>query len=160
MRRRTALHLLGAALLLTGLLGMAAPVRAEGGERKMVVVVNRDNPVANITLDDLRDLYFGKRRFWAHGERIQVADLVESKLPEEKSAFAHFAARFLGKEIDAVKSYWIKIIFSGAGQPPKQLRSAAEVIDFVAASEGGVGYLYADDVTPAVKVVAVSRPEE
>ncbi len=158
MRRRAFVGVMVA--LMMGV--VAAPFVAtasDDDERKLVVVVNRDNDVSNIDLEDLRDLYLGKRRFWANRSRVRAVDLIEKKTSEEKTAYTRFAQSFLGKNPAALKNYWIKMIFSGAGQPPKQLVSAAEVIEYIANDEGGIGYLYADQVTDEVRVVAISRPE-
>lgn len=158
MRRRTFIGLLS--LLFTAVAVAPDVAVGEANGRELVVVVNRDNPVTNITLHDLRDLYLGKRRFWSNGMRVHVADLVEKKVADDKTAFARFTREFIDKDPVALKSFWIKMIFSGSGQPPKQFETPEEVIHYVADDEGGVAYLYADQVSDAVKVIAVSRPDE
>jgi hypothetical protein len=60
------------------------------------------------------------------------------------------------KDVDAIKKYWRKLVFSGLGEAPPELASDAAVLDFVAHNVGAVGYLSTDtplsDRVKALKV--------
>jgi hypothetical protein len=56
-----------------------------------------------------------------------------------------------------VKSFWQRQIFSGSGVPPQERASDEEVLDFVRANPGAVGYVSSDTPNGAgVKVLEVT----
>ena len=54
-----------------------------------------------------------------------------------------------------LKSYWNQQIFSGKGVPPPEADSTADVIAYVLANPGAVGYLPVDVDPGRAKVVEV-----
>jgi ABC-type phosphate transport system substrate-binding protein len=133
LARRPGRGLAGACLLL---LWLATPsARAQSGFR---VVVNASNPVASMTADEVSDVFLGKTERWESGARVGAVDL-----PADSRARARFSKAVHGKDVDAIKKYWRKIIFSGLGSPPEELGSDAAVLDFVAHNVGAIGYVSA-----------------
>ena len=57
-------------LLVAGLAALAAP-RARGQEA-LAVIVNRSNPVENVTLEELRKFCTVERKFWSDNKRVTV----------------------------------------------------------------------------------------
>ena len=68
-----------------------------------------------------------------------------------RSAFDQAA---LGKSTNQTKAYWSKLVFSGKGNPPKEVDSEAEVIELVSKNPSLIGYVDSGSVTADVKVVA------
>jgi ABC-type phosphate transport system substrate-binding protein len=127
--------ILGALLVL--LIGLAAqPASAQEG---YVVIVNAANPVSSISRDELSRIFLEKTSTWKDGSRALPADLTAGSRVR-----ARFSQEIHGKDTSAIKAYWQKMIFSGRGVPPAELASPAEVIAFVAANRGAVGYVGAD----------------
>jgi ABC-type phosphate transport system substrate-binding protein len=126
---------------------------------RLVVIANIANTVTQITVADLADIFLGKRRVWAAGGAILPCDLVEPLLPPEQTARGRFSQLYLSKDAASLKNYWIKMIFSGRGNPPIAMRSAKEVIQFVAENPGSIGYLYESQLTEEVKVVHLKGEE-
>lgn len=160
---RTTLRAIAAlALLLSVALTPAlwAEEADEAGEREdareLVVVVNRANPAASVGRADLQKMFLGKRALWPSGAPVHPCDLAEPGLPEPQTSRAQFGQRFLDKDMTTLKSYWIRMIFSGKGHPPAAYPRAEQVLAHVAADEGGLGYLPRRAVTDRVKVVAVT----
>lgn len=145
------------ALLLAGALLLPAVSRTQAGDgRRLIVVVNKANPVDSLTDKELANIFLGKISVWKSGDAILTCDLVEQDASEEESARARFAREYLGKDMYSLKSYWIKMIFSAKRRPPITMKSAGEVIRFVAENKGGVGYVYEGQAPPEdVKVVRV-----
>ncbi|MBI4828407.1 MAG: hypothetical protein HY804_06305 [Nitrospinae bacterium] len=153
---------LAAVALLLILAFPAAPAAEEGDEieeyvetRELVVVVNRANPATSISLADLQKLFLGKRALWPNGWPVNPCDLAEPGLPEPQTSRAQFSQRYLNKDMTTLKSYWIRMIFSGKGHPPAVYPRTGQVLAHVAADEGGLGYLPRRSVTDRVKVIAV-----
>ena len=136
------------------LLGVAMGVpRPAAGAEPFVVIVNAANPVSAVTGDQLSALFLKKLTQWSGGLPAVPVDL-----GAEAAARESFSRAVHHKGTGAVKAYWQQLIFSGRDVPPPEKGSAREVIAFVAASRGGVGYVPAGTpLTPGVKAVDV-RP--
>jgi len=105
-------------------------------EQGYVVIVNISNPLSSVGKDELSRIFLKKATRWGDGSRTEPVDLADTS-----SVRAHFSQGVHGKDTLAIKAYWQKMIFSGREVPPAELASAAEVIAFVAAKRGGVGYV-------------------
>lgn len=150
----------GAILLLAGLALALPPVVGQANassKRELVVIVNKANTVGSMSRAELSSIYLGKRKTWAAGETVKPCDFQEAGVDEEQTAMGHFSARYIKKDLASLKNYWIKMIFSGKGDPPPLLKKVEDVIRFVSEDPGSLGYLYSDQVTGAVRVVPVAE---
>ena len=140
-----------AGLLLLFLLIIAAAVRPTGAAEEFVVIVNEANPVTSVKSGQLSSLFLKKLSQWGGGLPAVPVDLgPESPVRESFSRQIHH------KGTAAVKAYWQQMIFSGRGVPPPEKASAREVVAFVSANRGGVGYVPAGTALgPGVKTVEV-----
>ena len=121
------------------------------GEDHFRVIVNPDNPVTSVDRDFLRDVYLKKATEWSGGETVRPVDL--SSRFHIREVFTHEVVR---KTASQLKNYWNQQIFSGKGIPPVEADSTAEVINYVLANPGAVGYLPADVDPGRAKVVKVN----
>jgi ABC-type phosphate transport system substrate-binding protein len=64
-----------------------------------------------------------------------------------------FLQRYLNQDDDQYTAYWTVRRFIGKGIPPKELSSAAEVIDFVQKTPGAIGYIDDSELRPGLNVV-------
>jgi ABC-type phosphate transport system substrate-binding protein len=106
----------------------------------LVVIANP--AVAGLTKDQVADLYLGKNQSY------NPVDLAEAS-----PLYAEFYKKATGRDVAQVKSTWSRIVFSGKGQPPKQLPDSAAVKKAVAADPKGVGYIEKSAVDGTVKTV-------
>src|SRR5438270_13923354 len=81
---------------------------------QVAIVVDRDNPRADISLEELRALFLGKQKEWSDGSRAIPLDL-EPGSPER----AIFNAQVLGMEQDEVDRYWVDQRVRGTGNQPR-----------------------------------------
>ena len=121
-------------LALGGLCLTAAPALAQGFQ----VVVNAKNPASSLSAQEVSDIFLGKTERWEGGFRASPVDL-----PAKSAARARFSTAVHGKDVNAIKKYWRKMVFSGLGNPPEELGSDAAVLDYVAHNVGAVGYVSA-----------------
>jgi ABC-type phosphate transport system substrate-binding protein len=137
-------RLLFAALLL---LAVTSSAMAAGFQ----VIVNADNPATSISSQNAQDFFLGKSKKWSDGTAAVPVDQLE------KSAVrAEFSQAVLKKKVEAVKSYWLTIIFSGRGTPPVELKTDAAVLEAVRKDRGAIGYVAADAPLGAgVKAITV-----
>jgi hypothetical protein len=115
---------------------LAAPAMA--GE---LVVVMGPGATA-VSQAQLADIYLGR------STALKPLDLPESN--ELRDAFYK---KVTDRDASQVKAVWSRLIFTGQGQPPKELPDAAAVKKAVAADPKLVGYIDKSDVDASVKVV-------
>lgn len=106
------------------------------------LVVIGSPTTAPITKDQVSDVYLGK---------AQVATPVD--IVESSPLYAEFYQKATGRDVTQVKSTWSRIVFSGKGQPPKQLPDAAAIKKAVAADPKAIGYIEKSAVDGSVKVL-------
>jgi len=145
--RKTAAGFLGA--LLIHLMFLEQPSAAGQG---FVVIVNASNPISSVKRDELSRIFLKKLTQWQDGSQIEPVDLSESS-----PARARFSLGVHGKETAAIKAYWQMMLFSGREILPAELASAAEVIAFVTAKRGAVGYVSeSTSLDESVKVIQIA----
>jgi ABC-type phosphate transport system substrate-binding protein len=76
-------------------------------------------------------------------------------LKKENPVRAEFSTAVLGRAVGAVETYWQQQIFAGKDVPPPSKATDDEVIAFVRATPGAIGYVSAGAATSGVKVITV-----
>jgi hypothetical protein len=105
----------------------------------IVVIVN---PAATpISKEQIADLYLGRSNAW-----IPIDQAVGSGI------YVEFYRKVTGRDSAQIKAIWSRILFTGRGVPPKQLRDSAAVKKAVAANPNAVGYIEKSAVDASVKV--------
>ena len=127
-----------AALALTALAlaSAPAPAAAQGAAPSYVVVVNAANPLTSLSKGDLAKIFLKKIDRFSNGQQATPVNLGDASPVRER-----FTKEILGKSVGALESYWQQQIFSGKNVPPVTKASDAEVIEFVRATPGAVGYV-------------------
>lgn len=134
--------------LVLSLISAAVPAAAAD----FVVIVNAANPASFLREAEVSQMFLKKNQKWSDGVRVMPVDLAEDSSTRES-----FSQAVHQKSTAAVKSYWQKMIFSGREVPPPEKGSAAEVMAFVKANRGAIGYVPASTVIgPGVRVLEVS----
>ena len=124
---------------LTGLIvGLTLASGAFAGD---IVVVMAPN-AAPLTKEQLANIYLGRSL------NYKPVDL-----PDTSATRSEFYKKATDRDSAQVKAAWARLMFTGKGQPPKVLASAAEVKKAVAADPQSVGYIDRADVDSTVKVV-------
>ena len=146
------LRLVSTLLSLT-LCGLAPRVvSAQGVDRSLRVVVNKENKATSVTSDELNRIFLGKKTLWDSGTRVVPA------MPEEESPAGEvFLAGTLKKSVSQFRAYWKRLLFSGGGAVPKVFRNSAQLIDFVARQPGAIGVVEASAVDDRVRVLEISN---
>ena len=106
------------------------------GAEAFVVIVNANNPVSSVSSAQLSGLFLKKVTHWEGGLPVQPVDL-----SPDSAVRGSFSQQIHRKATPAVKAYWQQMIFSGREVPPPEKASAKDVVAFVSANRGGVGYV-------------------
>ena len=111
------------------------------------VIVHASNPVDALPQDDVAKMFRRQEKAWKEwdgGPRVEPVDQKWSA-PVRVS----FTQRVHGSSPREIRTYWHRQIFSAREAPPLQRDTDEEVIDFVASTPGGIGYVTADTKLPA-----------
>lgn len=120
--------------LLLGALMLMASCAAASAE--VVAVVSAKSPVADLSSNEIADIFLGKRSRFPDGSTAIPIDQAEGS-PEREAFYARFAA----KTPVEMKMHWSKLIFTGRGQPPRQVRDAAAMKAALTQQPNAIGYL-------------------
>jgi ABC-type phosphate transport system substrate-binding protein len=80
---------------------------ATAQDNDVAVIVNPRNPVANLTLGDLRKILMGEKRSWPNGARVQL--IVGPPGSHERRTML----RLMGMSESEYKQYWTAQVFRG-----------------------------------------------
>lgn len=106
------------------------------------IVVVMGTSARPLSKDQLADIYLGRSTM------LKPLDLPTSN--ELRDAFYKKAT---DRDAAQVKAVWSRLIFTGQGQPPREVADATAVKKAVAADPKMVGYIDESDVDATVKVV-------
>lgn len=139
-----------AVLAMLTVIALIIPAIASGQNFK--IVINETNATSSISKDDLSRCFMKQTNTWIGRQPVIPVDQAASS--DVRQAFS---GAVHGRDVSAVKSFWQRQIFSGRGVPPAEKASDQEVLAFVRANPGAVGYVSADaDVSAGVKVLEVT----
>lgn len=125
--------------------------RRGGVEQSLAIVVNRANPVDNLSFLELRKIFLGRRSHWSNGRRIAVA-MLDYGRPERKTVLE----QIYKMDENAYRDYFLRGVFRGeVFVSPKTLSSSTTVRKFVFNAPGAIGYLRPSDVDESVKVLRI-----
>jgi len=123
---------------LTLLIKLLSAMPAMAGE--LVVVMAPNAPL--LTRDQVAQVYLGR------SNALKPLDL-----PETSAVRDQFYKKATDRDAAQVKAVWSRIIFTGQGQPPKEVPDATAVKKAVAGDSKLVGYIDKADVDASVQVV-------
>jgi ABC-type phosphate transport system substrate-binding protein len=139
-------------LLLILLLALAFAVGATAKADDVVAVVSAKSSVTALNANQVADIFLGKTSHFPDGSQAVPIDQVEDSPARDK-----FYAAYTGKSPAQVKAHWSKIIFTGRGQPPKQVSNSIEARKLVAENPNAIGYIDNSAVDNSVRVLAQAK---
>jgi ABC-type phosphate transport system substrate-binding protein len=120
-------------------------------EDSLGIVVNRSNPVENLSFAELRKIFLGEQSHWSNGRRITVVMLEPGK--QERQAILAQIYRMDDKDFN---KHFVQGMFTGEiHAAPKTLATPAEVLKFVLNVPGAIGYVRVAEADESVKVVHI-----
>lgn len=127
-------------------LGTARTVQAQ----EYKVIVNSANATTDIPAAVAGKIFLKEATKFPNGTSATPVDLNKSS-----AVRAAFSKAVIGRPVSAVESFWQQQIFSGKDVPPTTKSTDDEVIAFVKATPGAIGYVSAGAATAGVKVIDV-----
>lgn len=114
------------------------------------VIVNSGNPITEITSAALSKIFLKETLKFPSGAAATPVDQSKSS-----SVRAAFSKQVVGRPVSAIDTYWQQQIFSGKEIPPATKASDDDIVAFVKATPGAIGYVGGSANTGGVKVIDV-----
>lgn len=131
--------------LLALLFGLSAMAADEG---TIWVVARQDAPIASLTLDEIADLFLGRRHSTLH---LTPVDRSDDALRER------FYRAVSGMSLMSVRAYWAKQVFTGRGRPAF-LATEEDAARLVTDHPDVVTFIVGGRLPPGSKVLLVIEP--
>jgi phosphate transport system substrate-binding protein len=138
-----------AAALLSCLAG-ARPLKAQNED--LAVVVNRANPVNNLSSTEIRKMFLGETRFWNKSKNV-VTVIMRAPGAPERDVVLKVVYHMSDAEY---KKYWIGRVNTGeASSGPAEVFASGALQGLVRDIPGAIGVVKSADVSSGMKVLKV-----
>ena len=114
----------------------------------IVVVVNKDNPVSDLSKREIIDLYMGRNLYFPDGKLALRLDHPPTSYERET-----FYQQLVKKSVAQVNAYWAKLLFTGKASPPMLMENSEQLLDTVRNNRNAIGYMDEVNLDKSVKVV-------
>ena len=114
---------------------------------ELTVIVNESVSTDELSANDVKQIFTGKKRSWGNGDIIVAVALMSGEIHED------FLKKFIELSRMQFRTYWKKLVFTGQAQSLTEFDSEKDLVAFVAGTKGAIGYI--DSATPHDNVKAV-----
>lgn len=122
---------------------------ANAADAQIAIAVNKDNPVDDISMSELKQIYLGKKTSFPDGKNIVLAEYADLKKT--------FYDILLDWSVTKMKKHWMGLIFSGtSSSAPKEFRQSGELKDFILRNEGAIAFMNLAEADKNVKLLTVN----
>ena len=141
-------------LAVAGFLVAAPTLHAQRGSTgSYQIVVSASNPLSTLDARDVSRMFRKDITRWPDGSPVTPVD----QKPDSPTRLA-FSASVHGRSPALIAEFWRQQIFSGRSVPPAEKSTDAEVLDFIRANPGSIGYVSGQTaIGPDVKVITLSH---
>jgi ABC-type phosphate transport system substrate-binding protein len=132
--------------LLAAVLLASCAALAQAGD--LVVIVSARSPVEALRPEQVAAIFLAQSPRFPNGAVASALDQAVGSLERDQ-----FYLRVAGKTPALLKVYWSKMVFTGRGQPPRELVGSAAVRRAVAEDPALIGYIEREALDPSVRPV-------
>jgi hypothetical protein len=122
---------------------------AAAPEEPLIVIVNDKSPVDKVSGYEAEALFTRTKTRWSNGTPVHPFSF-----PAGTPAREQFDRVVLHLNPDQVGRFWLDRRIRGLGMPPKQVPSAALMLQIIANLQGAIGYVPGTRARPGVRIVA------
>jgi len=130
----------------------APPARPSGSPDVVVVLISSRSGAANLSREEVRNIYFGRTTFWPNNTPVRVYSR-----PAGSPAGRKFFRSLLGTSAGAFREHWNELQLSGGGIAPATVTSPESIVARVAGSSGAIGYVLESELPADVSGVRLVR---
>jgi ABC-type phosphate transport system substrate-binding protein len=137
------------AVLAAGLMLFAANGRASAD---VVVVMSSRSKVSSLSNNEINDIFLGRTSYLPNGDPVIAVDQSEDSGQRDEFYF-----KYMNKSPAQIKAHWSKLIFTGKGQPPKEISHIENLKKLMAANPNYIGYIERNEVDSNLKIISVAK---
>jgi ABC-type phosphate transport system substrate-binding protein len=115
----------------------------------IVIIAHKDAPETTLSEKDLQEIFLGKRVQWQDTSAIHPVTV------KDKDLHGAFLKQYIKKSISKWNAHWKRLVFTGNGTPPQQFKTEQELLEYVAETEGAIGYVDAETSVENVTIIEV-----
>ncbi|MBU0996077.1 MAG: hypothetical protein KJ737_26575 [Proteobacteria bacterium] len=119
-------------------------------ESEVLIIANKDMTINSLSKAEIKNIFLGMTTFWPDNTKITFATLVKLEVHKR------FVVKYTNKSTDQFRAYWRNQLFIGKGRIPKIFKTEQEIVNFVAKTDGAIGYVSPSAAIDTVKVITVS----
>jgi ABC-type phosphate transport system substrate-binding protein len=132
---------------------LGATVSGSAVAEDFQVIVNASSSSAEIPRAEVARFFLRQSLKWSDGQTVLPVDQSARSMVREA-----FCRGVLKQPLPAVETYWQRQIASGRAVPPPVKTTDAEVLAYVSATPGAIGYVVGGmNLTPGVKLVKLKE---
>lgn len=120
-------------------------VKAAAAE--VVIIVNPSVGIHSMNRKDVKDIFLGRKMKWNTQNQIQFV------VQKETPVHAEFTRTILRKPPSKYKKWLLHMAFTGQGVFPKTFKNEDQLVQYVAETEGAIGYVSENTVIKGVYAV-------
>ena len=117
---------------------------------ELVVVVSAHSPITVLRAEQVADIFLSEATRFPDGGEVVALDL-----PIGSPQRDDFYLKIANRTPALMKAYWTKKIFTGRGQPPRELPNSQAVRKLVADNPTLIGYIERSALDASVRPVLV-----
>ena len=129
---------------------LLAGVIVDAGAAELVVIVSARSTAPALRNDQVAAIFLGQSAQLPDGAYVTAIDQQVGSATRDE-----FYARVAAKSPALLKAYWSKLLFTGRGQPPREVGGDTAVRKLVAETPGLIGYIERSALDATVRPVLV-----
>ncbi|MCP4348533.1 MAG: hypothetical protein GY795_23875 [Desulfobacterales bacterium] len=115
----------------------------------VIIICNKNVCDETLSRKDIKNIFLGRKTEWSNKQKIIFVTL------KNKEVHKVFLKEYVGKTPFQYTNYWKKQLFTGKGKPPKSFNTEESLMDYIANTDGAIGYLSSAPEKSKVKIISV-----
>jgi ABC-type phosphate transport system substrate-binding protein len=112
------------------------------------IIANASVAASELSANDVKEIFLGAKGAVAGSDVVPV-------LANDGAAHEAFLKTYIGKSDQGLRNHFKSLVFTGKGSMPKSFANDAEIIRYVAATKGAIGYISGSADPGAAKKITV-----
>ncbi|MCM5704167.1 hypothetical protein [Larsenimonas salina] len=119
-------------------------------EETIVLIANKQSSFASLSTESVRAIFAMRLRTFPGGRAAHVF-----VLPDNNPLHDVFCKQLLNVYPHQLRLAWDRAVFSGTGQAPNTVESISDMLDLVATTPGGIGYVKKGQADDRVRIISL-----
>jgi len=116
---------------------------------EVLIVANKNVSQDSLSKEEVQNIFLGKTVKWVDKSNITFVVL-------KNDVHKDFLKEYIKRSTSQYGNYWKKMVFTGKGRKPIAFETEKELVQYVAETEGAVGYIHKGTEMMNVKTIKVN----